>query len=197
MKVIAFNGSPRPEGNTTRLIRQAFQGIERAGIKTQLVSLAGERLRGCTACYKCLATKNARCAIADDPVNDYIAAMREADGIILASPTYFADVTSELKALIDRAGMTSRANGDLFKRKAGAAIVAVRRGGAIHAFDTINHFFLIGQMIVPGSLYWNMGIGKNPGDVDTDDEGMRTMTALGENMAWLLQRLASPSPQSP
>ena len=122
-------------------------------------------------------------------VNACIEKMQEADGIILASPTYFADVTPELKALIDRAGFVARANGNLLKRKLGAAIVAVRRGGEIHAFDTINHFFLIQEMIIPGSIYWNMGFGREKGEVEKDEEGIRTMTVLGENMAWLLKKL--------
>jgi multimeric flavodoxin WrbA len=138
-------------------------------------------------CYK---KKDGRCAITGDPINDWIDKMRQADGIILASPTYFADVTPELKALIDRAGFVAGANDQFLKRKVGAAVIAVRRGGAIHAFDTINHFFLIRQMIVPGSCYWNMGIGREKGEVENDEEGVRTMTVLGENMAWLLKKLA-------
>jgi multimeric flavodoxin WrbA len=117
--------------------------------------------------------------------------MRQADGIILASPTYFADITPELKALIDRAGFVAGANDNFLKRKAGAAVVAVRRGGAIHAFDSINHFFLIRQMLVPGSCYWNMGIGRDKGEVETDEEGIRTMTILGENLAWLMKKTAN------
>ncbi|HUT44185.1 MAG TPA: flavodoxin family protein, partial [Desulfobacterales bacterium] len=115
--------------------------------------------------------------------------MIEADGIILASPTYFANISTELKALIDRSGMTSIANGGMFRRKVGAAVVAVRRGGSIHAFNAINHFFFINQMIVPGSNYWNMGFGLDKGDVEKDEEGLRTMEVLGENMAWLLKKI--------
>jgi multimeric flavodoxin WrbA len=99
-------------------------------------------------------------------------------------------VSTEMKALIDRCGMVSRANGDLYARKAGAAVVAVRRAGAIHAFDSMNHFFLIGQMIIVGSNYWNIGIGKDKGDVENDTEGMATMKKLGENMLWLLRKIA-------
>lgn len=121
-------------------------------------------------------------------MNDGIAKMRAADGIILASPTYFADITPELKALVDRAGYVNMANDRFLKRKAGAAVVAVRRGGEIHAFDTINHLFMICEMIIPGSCYWNMGFGREKGEVENDEEGVRTMKVLGENMAWLLQR---------
>lgn len=189
MKVVAFNGSPRREGNTAALLRHALAEIEAEGIGTEVVHLCGEPLRGCTACYKCFANKDRRCVLGGDLVNDCIARMIEADGVLIGSPTYFADVTAETKALIDRAGMVTRANGDLLRRKAGAAVVAVRRAGAIHAFDTINHFFLIGQMVVPGSSYWNIGVGREPGAVEQDDEGIRTMAALGRNMAWLLKAL--------
>ena len=190
MKVIAFSGSARKDGNTAILVRHAFAELEKEGIKTELVQLAGERVRGCIACYQCWERKDGLCAVKDDCINDCIGKMKEADGIILASPTYFADITSEIKALIDRSGMVARANGDMFKRKAGAAIIAVRRAGAIHAFDSLNHFFLIGQMIIPGSSYWNIGVGRQIGEVENDAEGLQTMKALGENMAWLLQRIA-------
>jgi multimeric flavodoxin WrbA len=133
--------------------------------------------------------KNRRCVIDDDIANTCIQKMAEADGIILGSPTYFTDVTSEMKALIDRAGFVARANGDLLRRKVGAAVVAVRRCGAIHTFDTLNHFFFIGQMVVPGSCYWNVGIGRDIGEVERDEEGMKTMQVLGENMAWVLKKL--------
>ncbi|MBN1361705.1 MAG: flavodoxin family protein [Sedimentisphaerales bacterium] len=189
MKVAAFNGSARKDGNTAILVRQVFAALEAEGIETELVQLAGQTIRGCTACGKCRENQNQRCVITSDIVNDCIAKMVAADGIILASPTYFADITSEMKALIDRAGYVSRSNGDMLKRKIGAAVVAVRRAGSIHAFDSINHFFLIGQMIVPGSIYWNMGIGRAIGEVNQDEEGMKTMQILGQNMAWLLEKL--------
>ena len=189
MKVVAFSGSARKDGNTAILVRQVFAELEKEGIETELVQLAGERLRGCIACYQCWQTKDGSCAVKDDCINDCIAKMRAADGILLASPTYFADVTTEIKALIDRAGMVARANDHMFRRKAGAGIIAVRRGGAIHAFDSLNHFFLISQMVVPGSIYWNMGIGREIGEVENDSEGMQTMQVLGENLAWLLKRL--------
>lgn len=191
MNVVAFSGSARKNGNTAILVRQTFAELEKAGIQTELVQLAGERVRGCIACFQCWQTKDGTCAVKDDCINDCIQKMRSADGIILASPTYFADITSELKALIDRAGMVARANDHLFRRKIGAGIIAVRRGGAIHAFDSLNHFFLISQMIIPGSLYWNMGIGREVGEVEQDAEGMQTMQVLGENMAWLLSKVSS------
>ncbi len=191
MKVVAFNGSARKDGNTAILIKRVFAELEKEGIQTELVQLAGQKISGCIACYQCFSAKNKRCAIDDDCVNACIAKMDEADAIILGSPTYFADCTAQIKALIDRAGMTSRANGDLLKRKIGAAVVAVRRAGAIHAFDSLNHFFTIGQMIIVGSSYWNVGIGREPGQVEQDDEGCKTMAVLGQNMAWLLKKISA------
>ena len=117
--------------------------------------------------------------------------MLDADGIILGSPTYFANVSTEMKALIDRAGMVSRANSDMLARKVGAAVVAARRAGAIHVFNSINHFLFIGQMIVPGSSYWNLAMGRQKGEVEKDDEGIKTMKDLGRNMAWLLEKINS------
>ncbi len=189
MRVVAINGSARKDGNTAILAREVLSVLEKEGIRTGLIQLAGEDIRGCTACYRCMKELNRRCAIEDDVVNDCIARMDESEGVILASPTYFADVTPAMKALMDRAGMTALANGGMFRRKVGAAVVAVRRGGAIHAFDTMNHFFFISEMVVPGSNYWNVGIGLDRGDVEKDAEGIRTMQVLGENMAWVMKKL--------
>jgi multimeric flavodoxin WrbA len=189
MKVIAFSGSARADGNTVALIKHVFKELAADGIETELVQLAGQPLHGCRACFGCFKSKNGRCVFDDDFANVCIAKMATADGIILASPTYFADVSSELKALIDRAGFVARANDNMLRRKAGAAVVAVRRAGAIHAFDTINHFFLISEMIIPGSSYWNVGIGREMGEVEGDEEGKRTMQVLGHNMAWLLRKI--------
>ena len=121
--------------------------------------------------------------------NIYIEKMAAADGILLGSPTYVADVSPEIKALIDRACMVGSANGGMFRRKVGAAVIAVRRAGAIHAFDALNHFFLISEMIIPGSSYWNIGIGREIGEVEKDEEGIRTMQTLGRNMAWLMKKV--------
>ncbi len=189
MKVIAFNGSARKNGNTAILVNHVFRELEKEGIKTELMQLAGKKIRGCIACNKCFENKDQRCSVTHDVLNSCIEKMIEADGIILASPTYFANISTELKALIDRSGMANIANGGMFKRKVGAAVVAVRRGGSIHAFNAINHFFFIGEMIVPGSTYWNMGFGLDKGDVEKDEEGLLTMKALGENMAWLLKKI--------
>jgi len=190
MKVVAFNGSPRADGNTDILIKKVLKELETEGIETELIQLGGQVVHGCTACGTCWKIKNGECKIVNDNVNTYIKKMTEADGIILGSPTYFSNMTPELKALIDRAGYVAMADGGLFKRKVGVAVVAVRRAGAIPTFDGINHFFLISEMIVPGSSYWNIGIGLRKGDVEKDEEGIETMETLGKNMAWLLRKIA-------
>ncbi len=189
MKVVAFNGSARKDGNTAIMIKHVFNELEKEGIKTELIQLAGEKIQGCIACYKCFSAKNKRCAVTDDIVNECIEKMEQAEGIILGSPTYFADCTAQIKALMERAGFVSRANGEMFKRKIGAAVVSVRRSGAIHAFDTLNHFFTIGQMITVGSSYWNIGVGREIGDVEKDEEGLLTMSTLGKNMSWLIKKV--------
>jgi multimeric flavodoxin WrbA len=166
-----------------------LQELEKEGIETELHELAGKKIRGCKACYKCFKNKDRRCSVKNDDLNECIEKMCGADGIILGSPTYFTDVSAEMKALIDRAGFVARANRDLFRYKVGAAVVAVRRAGGMHVFDTLNHFFLINQMIVPGSRYWNIGIGREKGDVEKDEEGILIMSVLGQNMARLLKRL--------
>lgn len=189
MKVLAINGSPRKRGNTQLLIQKVFEPLQAEGIETELYQLGGKQVHGCTACGKCRQVKDRRCHIKNDAINECIKKMLEADAIILGSPVYFADVSTEMKALIDIAGYVTRGNGHLLKRKVGAGVLAVRRGGELHAFETINNFFLISQMIIPGSSYWNFAFGGPEGAVLEDAEGMQIMKTLGENMAWLLKKL--------
>jgi multimeric flavodoxin WrbA len=189
MKVVAFNGSPRRDGNTTYLVNTVFEELKKENIDCELMNLAGKNIHGCIACYKCVENQDKRCAVKNDFLNQCIEKMLDADGIILASPTYFSNVTSEMKALIDRAGLVAKVNDSMFKRKVGAGVVSVRRAGAIHVFNSINLFFLIGEMIVPGSSYWNLAIGMDKGDVKSDPEGIETMKNLGKNIAWLLKKL--------
>jgi multimeric flavodoxin WrbA len=191
MKVVAFSGSARAGGNTAILLGRVLAVLEAEGIATELVELAGKRAQGCTVCLKCRETRDRQCHGRNDIINECITKMDEADGILIGSPVYFADLTPETKALIDRAGYVGGANPGMFDRKVGAAVVAVRRAGAIHAFDSINHFFFIRQMIVPGSSYWNLGIGGPVGAVEEDAEGLATMETLGRNMAWLLKLTAA------
>ncbi len=190
MKVVAINGSARRDGNTAILLRTVLAEIEAEGIETELVQLAGKKMHGCISCRECSKRKDRRCGQRDDFGNECIDRMAAADGILLGSPTYVADISPEIKALMDRACLVGRANGGMFRRKVGAAVVAVRRAGAMHAFDALNHFFFISEMIVPGSSYWNIGIGWNVGDVERDAEGIETMKTLGRNMAWLLKKTA-------
>jgi multimeric flavodoxin WrbA len=197
MKALAINGSPRPGGNTEILLKKVLEPLETAGWDTEYIRIGGKPLRGCTACMKCVEKQNRRCSIDVDDLNDYLEKMYAADAIILGSPTYFADVSSELKALIDRAGFVALANGGAFSGKIGAAVVAVRRGGATHVFDTINHLFLISSMIVPGSIYWNLGIGCEKKEVLDDEEGMRNMNHLGQTIAWLGKAISSASDIEP
>ena len=189
MKVVAFNGSPRREGNTAMLLRKVLSPIARAGIDTELVQVGGEPIHGCRACYHCFTAKDRQCMIKDDLVNTCIQQMLEADGIIMGSPSYFSGMTSEMKALIDRAGIVGVANGRMFARKIGAAVAVHRRGGAVNVVDAINHLFLMSRMIVPGSTYWNFGVGRHPGDVENDTEAVANMHDLGETIGWLIKRL--------
>jgi len=188
MKVVAFNGSPRKEGNTYLSIGIVLEELRKEGIETEVVQLGTSNIKGCKACFKCFENKDRRC-IQNDDLNSFVEKMTEADGIIIGSPTYFANVSTEVKALIDRAGLVSRANNYLFKRKVGAAVVAVRRAGGTDVYSSINYFFGIGHMIIPGSSYWNLGFGRTPGEVMKDEEGIVTFRDLGQNMAWLLKKL--------
>jgi multimeric flavodoxin WrbA len=191
MKVVAFNGSPRRDGNTKILIDTVFEILQKEGIETEMIQLGNKKVHGCTACGKCKEIQNGKCHIKNDHLNLCIEKMVEADAIIIGSPVYFADVTTEVKALIDVAGYVTRANGFSLKRKIGDAVIAVRRGGALHTFESINNFFLINQMTVPGSSYWNFAFGRNKGEVVNDEEGMQTMKDLAENIAWLLKKTHS------
>ncbi|WP_297100101.1 flavodoxin family protein [uncultured Draconibacterium sp.] len=189
MKVVAFNGSPRRNGNTSILIEETFKIFQAEGIETEVVQIGNKPVHGCTACGKCREIQDRKCHIKNDLLNLCIEKMIEADGIIFGTPVYFADVSTEIKALMDVAGYVTRGNGHLLKRKVGAGVISVHRGGALPTFDTINRFFLINQMIVPGSSYWNFAFGKNQGDVLQDEEGINTIRTLAENMSWLMKKI--------
>jgi multimeric flavodoxin WrbA len=190
MYAIAINGSPRKGGNTEILCKKVLEPLNDAGWKTELVQVGGKNFRGCMACFKCLENKDQQCAVKNDGFNDVMAKMIEADAIILGSPTYFAALNADIKALIDRSGFVALANGGLFRGKIGAAVAAVRRAGAVHVFDSINHMFMMSQMIVPGSTYWNLGVGMDKGEVNNDPEGLNNMLNLGETIAWLGKAMA-------
>ena len=187
MKIVAFNGSPRKGGNTEQLIEEVFKPINEAGIETEIVQIGGKLLRGCASCYSCFSTKDGKCAIKNDQMNEFILKAQQADGIIFASPTYYGSVSAEMKAFMDRLGLTTIGQGRTLTHKVGAAVISVRRGGAVTVFDELNRFMLGSGMIVPGSTYWNFGIGNAPGEVSDDAEGLRNMKDLGVQLAWLLK----------
>ncbi len=188
MKVVLFNGSPRKEGNTYHCLNIVMGELKAAGIECDYNWIGMEKLQGCTACLQCIDNDDQKCVLPGDKMNEYIKKMLEADGIIIGSPTYFSNLTASTKALIERAGY---ATGRYLKHKVGAAVVAVRRAGAVHVFSSINYFFLIKQMIVVGSSYWNLGIGREPGEVLNDEEGIRTFERLGRNIAFVLKKIKS------
>jgi multimeric flavodoxin WrbA len=185
MYAAAISGSPRRGGNTDIMLGKILDSLKGNGWETKLIGAGGKPIRGCTACYACWKNKNMQCAVKSDEFNGIFAEMAKADAIIIGSPTYFTDVTAETKAVIDRAGMTALANDCAFKSKIGAAVVAVRRGGATHAFDSINHMFLMSRMVVPGSTYWNFGMGRETGEVENDQEGIANMLQLASAIDWL------------
>ena len=189
MKVVAFNGSPRVNGNTHQALEVVLAELKNEGIGIELIDLCREELKPCRACGTCARNKDERCVMTEDRLNEYVQKMKEADGIIIGSPTYFGNMTAQTKAFVDRAFYVGRANGDMFRRKVGAAVAVNRRAGALDTFDEINKLFLISQMIVPGSSYWNVVTALRSGDVSSDDEGLQTMRRLGRNMAWLLKKL--------
>jgi len=189
MKVVALNASARKNGNTAILLNLVMDELKQEGIETEMIQLGGKQLAGCKACYKCFKNKDGRCVMKDDMLNEIIEKMEGAEGILLGSPTYFSDVSSGMRAFIERCGFVGRANDYMFKRKVGASVVAVRRAGAIPAFSSMNLFLHYMQMIMPGSSYWSIGIGRDPGDVNNDAEGVQTMKDLGRNMAWLMKQL--------
>ena len=185
MKVVAISGSPRKGGNTESLLKQVLKPLAAAGWETEFVQIGGKPIRGCQACYRCFKTKDAHCGQKDKVFDACMEKMLAADAIILGSPTYFTDVSAEMKALLDRAGLVAVANGGLFRGKIGAAVVAVRRGGGTLAFDTMTHMFLMSGVSVPGSTYWNLGFGLDTGEVDKDQEAASNMLDLGQTIAWL------------
>ncbi|MBO8128409.1 MAG: flavodoxin family protein [Peptococcaceae bacterium] len=189
MKVVAFNGSPRKNGNTAQAIRVVLEELESQGIATEFIQLGGTNVHGCRACMRCAKNKDGRCSWDDDDMNIFIDKMREADGIIIGSPVYFSNVTAEVKALIERAGFVALRNGNFLRRKVGAAVVVMRRAGGTFTYAAINYFFGITEMIVPASNYWNLGVGLSPGEVQKDEEGIETFRTLGRNMAWLLKTI--------
>lgn len=187
MKVVGINGSTQKDGNTALLVRTALEQLEEQGVKTELIQLAGQDVQPCRACWACGGRGN--CAWKQDAFCDVFEAMRSADGIVLGSPSYSANVSARMQALLERAAVVTDANPGILSRKAGASVSAARRAGALQATETMNRFFLNHEMYVVGSTYWNVAYGQMPGDVADDEEGMATVRNLGANMAHLLQAL--------
>ncbi len=187
MKVIGINGSSRKDGNTAIIIGKVFDELNKKDIETELIQLADYEIQPCLGCFACKGRGN--CVFTKDGFAEIFSRMAEADGIILGSPVYSADVSAKMKAFLERAGVVVATNPGLLRHKVGASVAAVRRGGGMTTVDTMNHFMLNKEMIVVGSTYWNMVYGKDIGDVLSDNEGMANMRNLGENMAWLMKRL--------
>ena len=191
MKILLLNGSPRENGNTALALRTVAAEIEAAGVAAEIVQLGKANYRPCIACYACATKKDGHCHGVKDGLNDLIDRMAAADGLVLGSPVWFSAATPYLKIVLDRAGMVSRVGTPLFRRKVGAAVIAVRRSGANPVFSEINYWLLIQEMIVPGSTYWNMGFGREPGEIANDQEGMETFRVLGRNLAWTLAKVTA------
>ena len=189
LKVLCINGSAKKDGNTSDLINIVSKELRKENITTEIIHVGNGSIRGCTSCLKCWENQNQHCVIKSDPLNSILDKMLTAEGIILASPVYCADVSSHMKAFMERSSLVSFANNDMLQRKVGAGIIAVRRAGGMTAFAALNNYFLIAQMVVVGSSYWNIGFGNETGEVLQDDEGIQTMINLAKNMSWLLKCL--------
>lgn len=187
MKVLAINSSARKDGNTAMLLGRVLEALRKEGIETELIQLAGQVIEPCKACWACGGQGN--CVHRRDQFREIFDKMKEADGILLGSPVYSANISANMQALLERAAVVGDMNPGLFTHKVGAAVVAARRGGALTAVDAMNHFFLNHEMVVVGSTYWNMAYGQLPGEVEKDAEGLTNMENLGKNMAWLLKTL--------
>jgi multimeric flavodoxin WrbA len=190
MNVIAINGSPKKEGNTYHAIRIVLDELEKEGISTEIIHVGNKHIRGCLACGSCAKNKDEKCIQAKDEGNEWIARLKDADGILLGSPVYYSDIAGTMKAFLDRAFYVSGANGNLFRHKVGASVVAVRRSGGLPAFHALNNYLMYSEMLIPASNYWNVIHGARPGEALQDEEGVQIMKVLGQNMAWLMKLVA-------
>jgi len=191
MKVIAFNGSPRKDGNTYHALNVVGEELVKEGIDFEIIHVGNKNIRGCLACMGCVKNQNERCVIATDEVNDWIRKMKEADGILLGSPVYYAGVAGTMKSFLDRAFFVTSVNQSMLRNKVGATVVAVRRSGGVSTFDSLNHYIMYSEMIMPTSNYWNVTHGLESGEALKDEEGNQIMRVLGKNMSWLLKVLAA------
>jgi multimeric flavodoxin WrbA len=187
MKVVAFNGSPNKNGNTWHAIKMVADELEKEGITTEIIHVGNKAVRGCLACGQCVKKKNEQCIQSEDPVNEWIGLMKEADGILIGSPVHYSAIAGTMKSFLDRAFYVSGVNGSLLRHKVGASVVAVRRSGGLPTFNQLNNFLCYSEMLLPSSNYWNVIHGTRPGEATQDEEGKQIMRTLGKNMAWLMK----------
>ena len=190
MKVLGISGSPRCGGNTDILVKIALDVCSEQGLQTEFLSLADRPIKPCMACRGCATAEGLRCVQEDPAFEGIVEKFQEADGILVGSPVYFGSATPQTMALLDRVGYVARMKQNFLKRKVGAAVVVARRAGQNFTFAQLNYFFLINEMIVPGSTYWNVAFGLEKGTVKNDPEGLATVRTLAVNMAWLIKRVA-------
>lgn len=187
MKVVAFNGSPKANGNTYQAIEIVAKELAKKDIEVEIVHVGNQVIRGCMGCGQCFKNRNNKCVFDDDLVNDWIAKIDEADGIILASPVHYAGISGTMKSFLDRAFYTLGANGNSLRNKVGVSLAAVRRSGGIPAVNQLNKYLEYSELIMPTANYWNVIHGTMPGEIHEDKEGVQIMEKLGEKMAWTLQ----------
>lgn len=187
MKMVAFNGSPKKEGNTYHALRLVAEELEQEGIETEIVHVGNKAIRGCVGCGHCFQSLDEQCVVKDDQVNEWVQKMKEADAILLGSPVYYSGVNGTMKSFLDRAFFVGGANGGLYRHKVGASVVAVRRSGGVSTWDELNHFLNYSEMLLATSNYWNVIHGRTPGEALQDEEGVQIMRVLGKNMAWLMK----------
>ncbi|QGG48084.1 flavodoxin family protein [Heliorestis convoluta] len=187
MKVVAFNGSPRKEGNTYHAIKIVAEVLEKKGIDVEIVHVGNKTLQGCLACHGCARNRDEKCVTPGDEVNEWIGKMKEADGIIFGSPVHFSSIGATMKAFLDRACFVASVNESMLRHKVAASVVAVRRSGGVTTFEQLNNYITYSEMVMATSNYWNVIHGMKPGEVLQDEEGLQILRLLGENMAWLLQ----------
>ena len=190
MNAIGICGSPREAGNTEILVKRCLGKLEENGIGTQFIPLRGKTIKPCIACMECSRNQDGTCAVKDDDFGEVYELIKQADIIVVGSPVYFGSATPETMALLDRAGYVSKMNGGLLSRKLGGPITVARRAGQNFTFAQLLYWFMINDMIVPGSSYWNIAFGRAQGDVENDEEALRTIDRFGENLAWLAEKLA-------
>ena len=196
MKVIAINGSPKTNGNTHTALALVGEQLQKEGIEFEIIQVGNKLIRGCMACGACAKNLNEKC-IYDDAVNACLQKLKTADGILLGAPVHYAGIAGTMKSFLDRLFYVAGVNGGLFRHKVGASVVAVRRSGGVPTFDALNHYITYAEMIMPGSNYWNVIHGREPGEVLQDHEGNQVMRVLGKNMAWLLKLVAAGKAQAP